>query len=798
MTKTNPPKPAPRRREQDPISRRYRPRLDEYEPLEHWWDAYVEVWNLIRPAWWPILVTAIMMVLVLAVGQIQDVLAAMPVSLGAQMEATGISGRFWTTLISCAAFSLFSWAFARGLLAVRFPYTPCPMDPPDWHVSLRFLISRALGLAMPISMALTYFDLQMHTEAWIYVGLSAALLLIYAYVKPFLKDWIYTPEDMAAEREQAIAEADSALEEAEDVLDVVGDEVDTSRQRYLLGRVATLARDAGERMKVAGETFADVSLYDRAMPSHFPRQMNILLYAILILHVVIAGLVMWSKVVIPQWIGAAAILFLSAGGWMAFGVFLFSYWPRFSRLPSGVLIFAIWMGFASMFNHNHDVQLIDEPAEIAASTAPNLSNYAQDWLAARQDYLPQKVGDSDFPILIVSAEGGGARAAYWTGKSLDRLSNIETKFGLSGTDHIFAVSSVSGGSVGTAAWASGLKDIASPRERSVLVDRFLREDFLSPVTAGTMYVDLPSDMLPFSVPAFDRANWLETSFKHSWAKTGGQNTAQNRFEQDFRSFWDEDAPLGALGSVPLLMYNTTAVRTGRVWQVSPVRMDWSPSCLSGDFVDLVEGLETGLSLATAVHLSARFTGVSPAGEIALKGYSDCEEGTSERFVDGAYFENSGADTATRVIRQLRGEIEMYCEPFEGDPRCDPAGFIFVPVAIITEAPSASKAPNFMHETLSVIMTVANTRIARGADSLRRMGELAGGPIFTIELPATWRRKDEKFGCNPSPQGSDDGSGLRREVPLGWTLSKAAADHMCRQSKTVDGLLYLEAILRFAP
>jgi hypothetical protein len=794
MTKTNPPKPAPRRREQDPISRRYRPRLDEYEPLEHWWDAYVEVWNLIRPAWWPILVTAVMMVLVLAVGQIQDVLAAMPVSLGAQMEATGISGRFWTTLISCAAFSLFAWAFARGLLAVRFPYTPCPMDPPDWHVSLRFLISRALGLAMPISMAVAYFDLEMRTEGWIYVGLSGILLLIYAYVKPFLKDWIYTPEDMAADREQAIADADSALEEAEDVLDDVNAEADSSRQRYLLARVATLARDAGEKMKEAGETFADVSLYDRAMPSYFPRQMNILLYAILILHIIIAALVIWSKVIIPQWIGAAAILFLSAGGWMAFGVFLFSYWPRFSRLPSGILIFSIWMGFASLFNHNHDLRLLDAPLGIA-DDAPRLEAYTNDWLAARQAYLPQADDNRIFPVLVVAAEGGGARAAYWTGKALDGLSQVESAFGLPGHDHIFAVSAVSGGSLGTAAWGATLKT-KTAEERSQALDQFLRQDFLSPVTAGAMYVDLPSDMLPFPVEAFDRANWLETSFERGFARLKAD---QNPFVQDFRQLWDASRPLGALGSVPLLVYNTTAVRTGRVWQVSPVRIsdDFDPHCHSGDFVDLINGLDKGISLSAAVHLSARFTGVSPAGHLSLKAHKTCGDMKAERFVDGAYFENSGADTATRIIRQMDWQIENYCRPYEQPERCDPDKIVVFPVAILTQVPPAADAPNFMHETLSVIATVANTRVARGQDALRRMGDEYGGVLYTIELPAKWLRRDEPLGCTlrTDEGGVAEPTNVTRDVPLGWTLSKAAADHMCREAKRSMGLDYLKLIIQ---
>ncbi|MEM8616370.1 MAG: hypothetical protein AAGF20_05485 [Pseudomonadota bacterium] len=794
-TKSNPNRTE---RDADPIIRRYRPRLDEYEPLEHRWDAFVEVWNVIRPAWWPILVTALLMVLVLAVGQIRDVLAAMPATLQFGASSTGISGRFWTTFLSCGLFSLFAWAFGRGLLAVRFPYTPCPMDPPDWHVSLRLLIGRALGMAMPLAMAGAYFSLGMSLEAWLYIALAGALLLVYAYVKPFLKDWIYTPEVLEAEREQAMEEAEEALERAEDVLEDATETANTTRQRYLLARVADLARDAGERVRTAGEAFADVSLYDQAMPERFPRQMNILLYAIFALHMVIAVLVIWSKVLIPQALGAAAILFLSASGWMALGVFLFSYWPRYSRLPSGVLLFAVWMAVVSIFNHNHHIRLIDSTP--VSAEAPRAREYVRAWLSARQAYLPKTEADSPFPVLVVAAEGGGARAAYWTGQGLSQISQMSSIFGLKGHDHILAVSGVSGGAVGTGIWGAALSTGQTLEAQASQVEAILREDFLSPVTAGTMYVDLPSDLLPFPVRAFDRAIWLEESFEAAWARHASDSGARNPLTDDFRALW-QDRPLGSLGSVPLLIYNTTAVQTGRVWQVSPVRLNGRRGCQSGDFVDLVDGLGKGMRLSTAVHLSARFTGVSPAGQIDMSGYDDCFNLTRERFVDGAYFENSGADTATRFIRQAREEIEAYCEPEDGSaPICKPDKITIIPVAIITELPDPPAVSQFLHETLSIIATVANTRMARGQDSLRRMGEVTNSEVYTVELPAGWRDSEQGLGCTPAEQRSElyyvmNNDQVSRFVPLGWTLSKEAADHMCRSAKTALGLRYLSILLQ---
>ena len=111
----------------------------------------------------------------------------------------------------------------------------------------------------------------------------------------------------------------------------------------------------------------------------------------------------------------------------------------------------------------------------------------------------------------------------------------------------------------------------------------------------------------------------------------------------------------------------------------------------------------------------------------------------------------------------------------------------VPIAIVSETAPSSNPPTMSHEMGSVIMTVANIRVARGQDSLNRFEEVVGVPIKKVEFALGWQRSEESAHCSirlPTPKNQDDDLGEDsnsfRRVPLGWTLSHASVDHMCRE------------------
>src|SRR5690606_139802 len=92
--------------------------------------------------------------------------------------------------------------------------------------------------------------------------------------------------------------------------------------------------------------------------------------------------------------------------------------------------------------------------------------------------------------------------------------------------------------------------------------------------------------------------------------------------------------------LPILCINTTRMQDGVPGIVSNILID---SVTFGKRVDVLGLLKPGedMRLSTAVVLGARFPYVSPAGRIE-----------NNYFVDGGYFDNSGAGAVHEMLQQL--------------------------------------------------------------------------------------------------------------------------------------------------
>ncbi|HYP77448.1 MAG TPA: hypothetical protein VER12_15865, partial [Polyangiaceae bacterium] len=150
--------------------------------------------------------------------------------------------------------------------------------------------------------------------------------------------------------------------------------------------------------------------------------------------------------------------------------------------------------------------------------------------------------DEQEPFIVVAAEGGGIRAAYWTAAILGGLQDLQPTFAA----HLYAVSSVSGGSLGAATFSALLASDENSRYQQ-RAKQILRHDFLAPPLARMLYTDLVQRFLPFGVSALDRGAALERAWTEAFAE---QNLVS--FAQPFDSFWA--APHAAL---PRLFLNST-------------------------------------------------------------------------------------------------------------------------------------------------------------------------------------------------------------------------------------------------
>jgi hypothetical protein len=453
-----------------------------------------------------------------------------------------------------------------------------------------------------------------------------------------------------------------------------------------------------------------------------------------------------------QFLGTSTILLFAAGGWIVFGSLMVYLGSRF-RVPILTVMLMLAVGFSSC-NDNHDIRNLETNGMSSIERRPLLSERFDLWLKAMDARYGSHV---KHPLIVVAAEGGGIRAAYWTALVLTELQDRNDAF----AEHVFALSGVSGGSLGSAVFAAlvaeqthgsrSLVESKSPNGRTSMLTRaqaMLEEDFLGPVVGKLLYPDLVQRFFPFPLSCFDRALALEEAWEHAWANV--VSTGENRFRKDFLALWPPNDAL----RVPALFLNATWVEAGKRIIISNVRI----SSQVPDAVDFHGVIGKDIPLSTAVHMSARFTYVSPAGtlkELDATGKAK----TWGHVVDGGYFENSGAATAYDILWFLSQERKVDWH------RVKPV------IVLITNNPKEplpwddptaekTKPAGWLGEISSPIRALLMTREARGTYSQAAVGTLPDGEIF-------------RFGLRDN----------RVPLPLGWQLSRCA----CREMRSqLDG------------
>jgi hypothetical protein len=489
-------------------------------------------------------------------------------------------------------------------------------------------------------------------------------------------------------------------------------------------------------------------------------------------------------------IGSGAIVCLAATAAVCFGSILVLQAGRLG-LPLVSMLLA-WAMLCSLWNDNHRVRTV--PAEAAGKT---LSFSAKSALSPEQDTTAAvppvqqafvawhdavekaypSVADGSLsaprPVFIVATEGGGIRAAYWTALVLaalqDRSQDQRKTWAATHpgqplspdfASHLFAISGVSGGSLGAAFFNTLLaEEVAYPMENRA--HDILRQDFLSPTLAAMFFPDLLQRFWPIPVAAADRGVALEKAWEYAWQCTisGKDERGQprpNRLAQPFRTLW-KDHQQGEI-PLPALFLNGTRVESGKriITSNLPIR--------SGEFADaedaeakLSDGGTRDVPLSTAAHMSARFTYVSPAGRLPDGGH----------VVDGGYFENSAAATALEIVYEVEAVMQK-------------TGWRVVPVVIeIRNGPTKENPGNvdsmrtpdqpkhdFLSEILAPVNTLLNTRDARASFSQEAIEEEQDSQTSPA-LPNRFR-----FGLHDSAV----------PLPLGWMLSGDAANEMRRQLK----------------
>ncbi|MER9791699.1 hypothetical protein [Mesorhizobium sp. M0213] len=336
----------------------------------------------------------------------------------------------------------------------------------------------------------------------------------------------------------------------------------------------------------------------------------------------------------------------------------------FSRSVGAYAIFAVFCGLISVLALAGSLHPRVIPSVIAAFfavylLAPNdhglplkkaegdpigVNEALTSWIGARRDLDAYKAAHLPYPVIFVSAEGGGIYAAAHAYETLSILASRCPTF----AQHVFVAVGVSGGAFGNALFNSSLSDDqnayspCSPGDFRIDTTP-LREDHLSPVLGRLLLLEIVDRLVPGEWLERDRASMLTESFRTSSKNSDYLATAIGQS-------WQPTSARPALAAV------STNMRDGQRFVISPIvptwtetTAEWWPSASMYSPYDI--------SVIEAAGVSARFPWITPTARLRVSE-------TADRFLaDGGYFENSGADTVLDLINEMKAiaNVQQYKE-----------------------------------------------------------------------------------------------------------------------------------------
>jgi hypothetical protein len=495
---------------------------------------------------------------------------------------------------------------------------------------------------------------------------------------------------------------------------------------------------------------------------------------------------------LPQYIGSIAIfaLFVGCLVWLAA---LIDLWSKRTRIPilTGLFILAIVFSWLDS-NDNHNLRRVDskeKPVELARGSAPPPSGLPSveeqfvDWYSKRADVRADRYANGKYPVYVVAAQGGGI---YATAQTLDFLIKMQSaceRF----ASHLFAISGVSGGSMGAALYSAFARDFPNaevscdgktgeeaewakmtPGRKAFFVsDKLLVKDFLSPLVAAALFPDFAQRFLWFKIPSWSRERALEQAFEQGWAQAwvdtwsdpdfadpqalidSPQGPMPNPMQQGLIGSWS------ASGARPALLLNTTETDSGRRRLISPFQFNDTGN---SDLRTLQVSRDYDVPLSAAAIASARFPWLTPAASIW-----DARGKGSERIklVDGAYFDNSGVTTAIDLIQRMEKAAMDHSLPVQ------------INLIVMTSRGIAEGTFDHLSELLAPIRSLLNSTSARNFTTI----DLADHELGTVgSSGAAGRiRRLQKVEI-------DD---FVTRLPLGWRLSIASKFQIDRRTGIVE-------------
>ena len=428
-----------------------------------------------------------------------------------------------------------------------------------------------------------------------------------------------------------------------------------------------------------------------------------------------------------------------------------------------VILAFVFSGFN--WNDNHQIRQLSSSSGNQMQTLELKSAFEKWWEERDEERKLFESNDKPYPIYIVSAQGGGIFAAYHSALTLSRLQDLSPNF----ANHVFAISAVSGGSLGATVFSSLVKTKLPKLEEKAA--QLLNKDFLSPLLVVALYPDFIQRFIPFRLESLDRARGLEYSFEQAWKETD-----PNPLEKSYYEHW---SPKNA---APALVLNTTVVETGDRLVLSPFKINFPNLKDIRTVACKNDGKDIDLPLSTAAVISARFPLVTPVGWFNrcnkdengndIKDKNGNKKEIITRLADGGYFENSGFSTAWEIGQRIK---KILADKKVGNVKV-------VYLALTNNDHLESNNSGGLNELLSPILAMYNSREAKGRSIIEQaeyqIDENRGINNSSDLKYHNFRQFYLTHANGNTPVTSSpntDENSKRPKLPLGWYLSKTSQE-----------------------
>ncbi|MFD0962956.1 hypothetical protein [Pseudofulvibacter geojedonensis] len=447
-----------------------------------------------------------------------------------------------------------------------------------------------------------------------------------------------------------------------------------------------------------------------------------------------------------------------------------------------VFIIAIVFGEINANRTGFDHYVLEETK--TNYTRPPLEKYLYNWLVSREDKIKQ--AKTEYPVLLISAEGGGSRAGLWSLLVHSYLSEISNNKYY--TDHLLSITGASGGNVGNAMFLATAqtahntnKNVSyqldaqdevnedSPYRLKYKASKIYAGNYLSTSIVGLLGRDLIQNIIGFL--SFDNRGKL---LQQEWQKRHRATFNQGEvLHKDILSFYSS-AKDSTDFIPPLLFMNSAHTQSGKYNVISPVDFKNSPNFCgylnfyqalnskqlkdkdSKRILSLPRKSKRSIQLVEAMRINAAFPYITPTGEIKELG----------QFGDAGYYDNIGGTVTINIKETFQRVLAL--KRFEAirDKIC------LKSVLIYSELDTALKNVYKPVSQLNTPMhTLLQVRSGHTQEMIDRLGDYRIGlRKTTIDL----NRKADNVVKKAVREANNNTDGkITPILPLGRYLSKTA-------------------------